>query len=165
MVFPTSKKLDVPFSLNQLVSRAVALASCFFSWSADCRAVAAVLRGSWRLLLSPPSHAKIREGTANQAINTDLFKPSSQQSCIKRGLFRLLHCYSFLLVLPVDFLSLDFYYLLFAFPNSSLLRLQLKLGRLPSGNLTVNYHIPLCCVRGWFCLVGLVFFRLGLQRT
>lgn len=68
-------------------------------------------------------------------------------------------CYSFLLVLPVDSLSLEFYYLLFAFPNSSLLRLQLKLGRLPPGNLTVNYHIPLCYVGGWFCLVGLGFLQ------
>lgn len=62
-------------------------------------------------------------------------------------------------MLPVDFLSLEFYYLLFAFPNSYLLRLQLKLVRLPPGNLIVNYHIALCCVGCWFCLFGLFFLQ------
>lgn len=82
-----SRELNIPFFLNQLVSRAVALAS----WWADCRAAAAVLCSSWRLLLSPPSRAKNREGAANQAISTDLLKSPSQQSYTKSGLFRLLH--------------------------------------------------------------------------
>lgn len=95
---------------------------------------------------------QIRLFTLNY-LNHNLNKSVSKVACSDSYTL----CYSFLLVLPVDFLSLKFYYLLFAFPNASLFRLQLKLGRLPPGNLTVNYHIPLCLVGDWFCLVVLFF--------
>lgn len=84
-----SRELNIPFFLNQLVSRAVALASCFLVSRLQGSGCCSV--HSWRLLLSPPSRAKNREGAANQAISTDLLKSPSQQSYTKSGLFRLLH--------------------------------------------------------------------------
>lgn len=161
---PLCTGLDVPSSLNQLASRAPPLASYFSSRWADRRA--AVLRGSWRLLLSPPSDAKITEGTQIRLLTLgyltlQLKKAVSKVAC--PGCYAL--CYTFLLGVPVGFLSLGFYYLLSAFPNSSLLWLQLKLGRLPPGNLTVNYHTPFVLCGGLILFVRLVwvFFRLGMQ--
>lgn len=147
----------MPFSLNHLVGIAVALASCFLGKQIAGQWLFCVVLGDYFCalphMLKLERIPQIRLFTLSY-LNHNLNKSVSKVACSVSYTL----CYSFLLVLPVDFLSLKFYYLLFDFFwNSSLFRLQLKLGRLPPGNLTVNYHIPLCLVGDWFCLVVLFF--------
>lgn len=138
------------------------LASCFFSWWADCRAVAAVPCAPYRLTCLLLHILKL-ESTTNQALSTDFLKPSSQQSCIKGGLLILL--YSLLIV--------SFWYFLLTFCPWSFITYRLhfqtvpcsgtsfSLASHPPGNMSANYCIPLC----WACIfvyLACVSFKLGM---
>lgn len=143
------------FSLSQLVSRDVALVPYCFSWWADCRPICRLqfwmaLWGYLCLLLCMLKLDKvlqIRLLTLTY-LNLHLNKAESKLSCSDSDTLEF-HSQA-----SCRLFSLKFYFLLFAFQNSSLLRLQLKLDMLSPGNLTVNYHILFCCV--W----GLVLFAL-----